>query len=144
MICAGFISRPIGSWSWLAQIAARPWFFTLKPPRFVLEHFLLGEKAPPELIQQFRQTLNAVRPETLSGRVYDVLACDARSDLARMTVPIMYLRASLDRLLSKSCHKEILRIKPDVKLVTIEAPHMLLQREPQKVAELVAAFLANS
>jgi pimeloyl-[acyl-carrier protein] methyl ester esterase len=144
IICAGFARNPIGGWSRLAKAVSKPWFFTLKPPRFVLEYFLVGENAPSALIQRIRETLPLVRPEVLSCRVREVLECDASNDLARIISPIMYLRGLHDRLLSVSCHREILRIRPDVVLATIEAPHMLLQREPQKAANLIVAFLAKS
>src|SRR4029077_4501927 len=121
-----------------------PWFFRLRPPRFFLEYFLTGENAPSALIQRLRETLRLVRPEVLSGRVREVLECDARNDLARTMGPIMYLRALHDRLLSVSCHREILRIRPDVVFATIEAPHMLLQRDPQKAANLILPFMANA
>ena len=116
----------------------------MKPPRFFLEYFLTGENPPSAVIQKIREILRIVRPEVLSGRVREVLECDATNDLARTKVPMMYLRALYDRLLSPSCHQEILRIRPDVVLVTIEAPHMLLEREPQKAANLVLAFMAKS
>jgi pimeloyl-[acyl-carrier protein] methyl ester esterase len=116
----------------------------LEPPRFFLEYFLTGENPPSAVIQKIREILRIVRPEVLSGRVREVLECDATNDLARTNVPMLYLRAFYDRLLSPSCHREILRIRPDVVLVTVEAPHMLLQREPQKAANLVLGFMAKS
>ena len=144
VICAGFTRKPIAGWSALVKAVAKPWFFTLRLPRFVLEYFLIGENAPPTLIQRLRQTLQLVRPEVLSGRMREALECDASDDLARTTVPMMYLRALHDRLLSAACHREILQIRPDIVSATIEAPHMLLQREAQKAANLIVAFIAKS
>jgi pimeloyl-[acyl-carrier protein] methyl ester esterase len=144
VICAGFTRKPIAGWSRLVRAVAKPWLFTLRPPRFALEHFLIGASAPPALIQRLRQTLQLVSPGVLSGRVREVLEVDATNHLARTTVPIMYLRASHDRLLSAACHREILRIRPDIVLATIEAPHMLVQREPQKTASLIVAFMSKS
>jgi pimeloyl-[acyl-carrier protein] methyl ester esterase len=144
VICAGFVRKPIVGWSRLVKAVAKPWFFRLRPPQFILEYFLVGKNAPPALIQMLRHTLQRVRPEVLSGRVREVLDCDARNDLARTTVPVLYLRAFHDRLLSASCQREILQIRPDVEVATIEGPHMLLQREPQKVANLVVPFIAKS
>jgi len=144
VICAGFARNPIGGWSRLVKTVAKPWIFTLKAPRFVLEYFLTGENPPSALIQKIREISRLMRPEVLSGRVREVLECDATNDLARTKVPIMYLRGLHDRLLSPSCHREILRIRPDVVFATIEAPHLVLQREPQKAANLIVAFMAKS
>lgn len=142
VICAGFARNPIGGWSQFVKTVAKPRFFTLRPPRFILEYFLTGENPPLALIQKIREILRLVCPEVLSGRVREALECDATNDLVRMTSPIMYLRGLHDRLLSASCHREILRIRPDVVSATVEAPHMLLQREPQKAADLIVAFMA--
>jgi pimeloyl-[acyl-carrier protein] methyl ester esterase len=143
VICAGFAGNPIGSWSRLVKGFAKPWFFALRPPRFVLEYFLTGENAPSALIERIRETLRLVSPDVLSGRVREVLERDASEHLVRTACPIMYLRASQDRLLSASCHREILRIRPDVVFARIEAPHMLLQREPQKASSLIVPFMAK-
>jgi pimeloyl-[acyl-carrier protein] methyl ester esterase len=144
IICAGFVQKPVGNWSRLVKMIAKPWIFTLRPPRFFLEYFLIGRNAPAALIERFRQTLQLVHPEVLSARVREVLDCDARNDLTRTKVPIMYMRALHDRLLSASCHKQILRIRPDIVFAAVQAPHLLVQREPQKVANLVVAFVAKS
>jgi pimeloyl-[acyl-carrier protein] methyl ester esterase len=141
ILCAGFVLAPIGGWTRLVKMVAKPWIFALRAPRFILEYFFLGENAPPALTRRLRQTLRIVRPSVLCSRVREVLDCDARCDLTRTTVPIMYLLASHDRLLSASCPKEILRIRPDVVFATVDAPHLLLQREPEKAANLVAAFV---
>jgi pimeloyl-ACP methyl ester carboxylesterase len=141
ILCAGFVQTPLGSWSRLARMVAKPWIFALPPPSFILEYFLIGQNAPPALTQTLRKTLQLVQPDVLCGRVREVLNCDARSDLARTAVPILYLRALHDRLLSASCHEEILRIKPDTVFATVKAPHLLLQREPEEGANLVAAFM---
>jgi pimeloyl-[acyl-carrier protein] methyl ester esterase len=140
-ICAGFVFKPIAGWSWIVKSIAKPWFFRMRPPRRILEYFLVGAKAPPTLIQKLRQTLLIVNPEVLSCRVREALDCDARNDLTRTTVPIMYVQATHDRLLAKTCGSEILRIKPDVISEVIHGPHLILQREPQRVANLVAAFV---
>jgi pimeloyl-[acyl-carrier protein] methyl ester esterase len=143
VICAGFARNPLVGWSGFVKAVAQPWFFRLMPPQFVLEYFLVGQNAPPLLIQKLRQTLKLVHPEVLSSRVRDVMDCDARNELARITVPVMALAALHDRLLSPSCRKEILQVRPDIGFVTVEGPHMLLQREPQKVANLVVPFIAT-
>jgi len=122
---------------------AKPWLFSLKPPRTIVEYFLLGENATPGLLQKLRQALHRVSPDVLSGRVREVLDCDARDDLRRITVPLLYLEASNDRLLSSSCREEFSRIRSDILFKSVPAPHLLLQREPQKAASIVTAFVNN-
>ena len=143
VISAGFVGSPIDSWSGTVRALARPWLFRLKPPRTILEYFLLGQNAPSDLLQKLRHALQKVSPDALSGRVQEVLDCDARDDLRRTTVPLLYLEATHDRLLSSSCKKEFSNLKPDTLFRSIPAPHLLLQREPLKAASIVMEFVDN-
>jgi hypothetical protein len=95
----------------------------------------------PELLQRLRHALQRVSPEVLSGRVLEVLNCDARNDLRRTTVPLLYLDAINDKLVSSECKKEFFRLRPDTLLTSIPAPHLLLQREPQKAVAIMMAFI---
>ena len=144
IICAGFVSKPIAVWSQLAKAVARPWFFRLRAPRCILEYFLVGRDAPRSLIQKLRQVLRFVSPAVLSGRLREALNCDARSALARTRVPLMYVQATQDKLLAESCINEMKRIKPDILFVQVDGPHLLLQREPQKVANIVSTFVQET
>ena len=114
VICAGFVGRPVGGWSGVVKALAKPWLFRLKLPRTIVEYFLLGENAAPGLLKKLRQALHGVSPDVLSGRVREVLDCDARDELRRTTVPLLYLEATNDRLLSSSCKEEFSHIRPDV------------------------------
>jgi pimeloyl-[acyl-carrier protein] methyl ester esterase len=141
VICAGFVGSPIYRWSGTVRALAKPWLFRLKPPRTIVEYFLLGQNAPSDLLQKLRRALQRVSPDVLSGRVQEVLDCDARDDLCQTTVPLLYLEATRDRLLSASCKKEFSNLKPDTLFRSVPAPHLLLQREPQKAASIVVAFV---
>ena len=143
VICAGFVGSPARGWSEVVKAIARPWLFRLEPPRLILEHFLLGRNAPLDLLQKLRHALHSVSPQVLSSRVREVLNCDARDELRRTTVPLMYLEAANDRLLSSSCKEEFSRLKADVLFRLAPGPHLLLQREAQKTANIVTDFICS-
>ena len=141
VIVAGFVHAPIGRWSLAAKAIANPWFFRLRAPRWVLEQALIGKDAPPALVHKVRQVLQFVSPAVLSYRVQEALNCDVTHQLARVDVPLMYVRATHDRLLSESCFAEIKLIRPDISLASVDGPHLLLQREPRNSADVVSRFL---
>lgn len=141
IMVAGFVHRPIGGWSLAAKVVANPWFFRLRAPRWVLEQTLVGRDAPDELVQQFRQALRSISPAVLNSRVHEALNCDMTGQLARIKVPMMYVQATHDRLLSESCLAEIKRIRPDISLALVDGPHLLMQRESQNVADVVSTFV---
>jgi pimeloyl-[acyl-carrier protein] methyl ester esterase len=141
IICAGFVYKPLLSWSRVAKAIARPWLFSLRAPDSLLEYFLVGRDAPRALPQGLRQVLRSVSPEVLSARVREALNCDARNALSRITVPLLYIQPTRDKLLAQSCIDEMKRIKPDLLIAHVIGPHLLLQREPEKVANVVSKFL---
>jgi pimeloyl-ACP methyl ester carboxylesterase len=143
VMCAGFITNPVGSWSLLVRVLARPLLFRISPPRLVLEHFLVGANPPNALEAGVRQALRLVNPEVMAGRLRAVLDCDAREDLARTKIPMMYIQADGDRLVRAGYVREIQRLRPDTMLVSIPAPHLVFQREPRKSAEAIMRFIGQ-
>ena len=143
VICAGFARTPIHGRSGTVKALAKPWLFKLKPPRTIVEYFLVGQHAPSELLKRLRHALQRVSPNVLSGRVQEVLDCDARDNLRRTTVPLLYLEATYDRLLSSSCKNEFSQLRPDTVFRSVAAPHLLLQREPQKAATIIMDFIRS-
>jgi pimeloyl-[acyl-carrier protein] methyl ester esterase len=142
ILCAGFASSPMKGWRRFLMSLFAPFGFNLGVPRFGMS-LLIGPHAPPALLAAVRGAISAVSRKVLAARARAVLACDARGELSQIDVPILYLLAKQDRIVPASCLDEILRIRPDVKVVSIDAPHLLLQREPQQAATAVADFIGQ-
>jgi pimeloyl-ACP methyl ester carboxylesterase len=74
------------------------------------------------------------------------LAClattDVRPALARITTPVLYLRASNDRVVSTRLGLEMTSLLPNVKVVEIDGPHLLLQARPRECAAEIMQFVA--
>ena len=141
VLCAGFVTNPIRAWSLPAKVLVRPLSFRLSPPDLILEHFLIGADAPPALKLAVRQAVHCVSPTVLARRVHAVLDCDARRDLTRVDVPMLYIQAANDRLVRAESFAEIQRLHSDTILASISAPHLVLQREPHKAAETIVGFI---
>lgn len=143
IVCAGFIRSPVRGWLRYTKSLVQPPLFRMPPPKFVLEHFLIGADAPHELRDEVRCTLRTVAPEVMAFRVRAVMGCDAAREFSRIRVPTLYLQAEQDRLVSKASFEEIQQLKPDTILAVVGAPHFVLQREPHKAAERIAEFIAD-
>jgi hypothetical protein len=48
-----------------------------------------------------------------------------------------------DRLVSASSLEELRGIKPQIAVIVLEGPHLLIQREPHKAAETVVRFVRS-
>ena len=141
ILCAGFASSPLtGPKRLLASILA-PVLFHLRIPSVVINHFLLGPDAPESLQVAVRAAIDAVEPGVMAGRLRMVLRCDMRQALTKVAVPLLYIQATKDKLVPPSCLAEIRRIRPDIRVVQIDGPHLILQRESKQSAEAIARFI---
>lgn len=141
ILCAGFATSPIRGWrKSLAKLIA-PLAFRLPLPKIALSHFLVGPDAPESLLSSVRAAIRSVKPAVLSARLRQVLAVDARLALSKISVPIFFIQAQQDRLVDRSCLEAIQRIKPQIEVAQIPGPHLILQREPEQSAQIVAKFI---
>jgi pimeloyl-ACP methyl ester carboxylesterase len=141
VICAGFVTSPARGLKQFIISLMAPVLFRLPLPNSGIRFFLAGPDAPTPLIAAVRGAISCVRPRVLSGRLRDVLACDARAELGQVSVPILYLQAKCDRLVPASCCKEFQRIEPRIEVVEVAGPHLILQREPERTAKEIARFI---
>jgi pimeloyl-[acyl-carrier protein] methyl ester esterase len=142
VMCAGFVTNPARHWTLLARVLARSAVLHIPPPRWFLQHFVMGKNPPAALEANFRGALRTVDAEVLAARLREILKCDAREELGRTKIPFLYIQAQCDRLVPPESFAEIQRVRPDAELVSIPgAPHLVLQREPQKCADVIVRFV---
>ena len=80
VICGAFIKNPVTDWLLRMKAFERPTVFRVPPPRFALEHFLIGAHAPRELRDAVCHALLSVPPDVVALRVRAVRPCDATED----------------------------------------------------------------
>ena len=73
-----------------------------------------------------------------------MLMCDETARLFGVKVPLLYIQVRQDRLVGNSSYEAILRVKSGVSLATIEGPHLIVQCEPEAVADALSTFLKGS
>jgi pimeloyl-ACP methyl ester carboxylesterase len=139
ILSASFVSSPRQLFKLL-----RP-FVRLLPihgaPRWATSFFQLGPFATPTLLEQVAQTNARVPPAVLHARLAEIALVDVTRELASVDVPMLYMRATRDRLVPASCAEHIKRLSAAVRIVDIDAPHMLLQAAPRECADVIAGFV---
>ena len=141
VLCAGFATSPLRGWRkscawWIATIA-----FRLPLPEIAISHFLIGPDASESLYTGVKTAIRSVKPKVLTARLRQVLAVDVRTELKKISVPVLFIQAQQDRLAGPSCLEEIARISPQIEIARIDGPHLILQREPKQSADVVAQFM---
>lgn len=140
VLCAGFATSPVRGWrsSLCAQLSRI--LFNLPLPKSVVRFFLVGWDAQPSLVFAVLKSIASVRRNVLMARLHLVLHCDVQEELSKITVPILYVRAKQDRLVPAFCLDEIRHVNPRTTALEIPGPHLLIQREPLRTAEIVSMF----
>ena len=106
----------------------------------MLSWFLLGRWATPQLKTALRAALYSVSPKVLRTRAAEPLRVDVTGCLKQISVPVLYLRATQDRLIFPGSGNKILSAIPHSKHINIAGPHLLLQAAPVACAQAVADF----
>lgn len=140
ILCCSFVRSPLPKIGALRQLVHI--FPVTSLPATLLSFFLLGRFSTDRLRSALADTLAAVSPSVLRGRALAALSVDASRELARVAVPILYLRASEDRVIPKRASELIRTLAPSTRIVDFVAPHFLLQVLPDAAASAVKEFLS--
>jgi pimeloyl-ACP methyl ester carboxylesterase len=142
ILCAAFARSPFPtSLRWLRGLV-HPWWFRAMPFALI-RRVLLGRFDTVALGQLLRTAIATAHPAVLAARVRAVLAVDVSAALRVCSVPILYLAAREDRLVSLRSLAHIRRLKPQVDVRTLTGPHLLLQVSPAAAARAVLRFAAS-
>lgn len=143
VLCAGFATSPVKGWRRFLGSLLAPLMFHIPLTNLAAKLWLVGPDAPTSLLMTVRDAISSVQPRVLAARLRAVLASDVRGSVAQIGVPILYIRAEQDRLVSAFCVEELCQLKPEMTVAALEGPHLLLQRQPQKAAEAVVGFISS-
>jgi len=142
VLAASFHRRPAPPW--LAALRPLgPVFFGAPLPAHAVRLLLAGGDGPAELVREVQAAVAAVRARVLLRRAHDALDVDATEALRDCPVPLLVLAGREDRLLRPRIPGEIRAIRPDAEVVELDAPHLLLQRQPEVAMSHLESFVAR-
>ena len=139
ILCASFLSSPNA-----LLVAFQPLlrFIPLQQiPTPLAAPLLFGARSTPALRRAFGAALAKVSRRTLVARLNAVRSIDVTLLAKRINVPVLYLRATRDRLVSARAAKHLVDTIPGAQTHDVDGPHFLLQSVPKECAHFIAAFL---
>ncbi len=110
-------------------------------PLGALDYFLLGSHSNAGLRAILAEIRDSVQPAVFEARIRAVLSADMTGELPGLRLPILYLRASEDRLIPRAAGDRVAALAPDVRTVDLPGPHMLLQTAPEAAARVIRGFI---
>ena len=91
--------------------------------------------------KQLVRTILKVSPKIIRARLDEVIGVNYLAELAKINVPILYLKGKKDHLVPASASKIIVKFAKNVTLVELEAPHLLLEIAAKKAAKVIGSFI---
>jgi pimeloyl-ACP methyl ester carboxylesterase len=141
ILSASFATNPIPWFPRFARPLVQPVFFRAMP-RFTQVKAILGRYATPELRTILLKANSAVHPAVMAARARAILAVDVMAQFKACPYPILYLRGERDRVVRKQILNGLVLARPSLQVVTLPAPHLVLQVAPEKSAKAILEFVA--
>jgi pimeloyl-ACP methyl ester carboxylesterase len=139
ILCCTFAINPrplLSKWSFLV-----PAISITDKLLSVTSKLLMSSFNNDKVYEQLKAVLPKVSPETMRARLDAVIGVNYLAELAKINVPILYLKGKQDHLVPSSASKTIVKFAKNVSLVELDAPHLLLQIAAKKAASAISGFL---
>lgn len=101
----------------------------------------LSRPSNDRLRQDKTETWKRVQSRMVAARIRALLATDAQDLLRECRQPVLCLAGSDDGVVPRHNVDEIVRLKPSIRVTTIEGQHFALYTNPDEAAEAISAFL---
>lgn len=142
VIAASFLRQPVTQASALARLLE--WIPpALRPPQVVLEAVLMGGWQDPRVSKLLASSLSRATPAVLKSRLVAAMRVDVRKEFDRIAVPVLYLRATRDRLLRKAVCRDFSRAARPPLQIDLVAPHFVYQAIAPQAARQIRGFVAG-
>jgi pimeloyl-ACP methyl ester carboxylesterase len=138
VLCCSFARNPHPILRSLSFLEALP---VHRIPLSISSAMLMGSKGDAMLRAAFAHAMSTVSSAAMRARLKAAASVDVTEKLRDLRVPVLYLRATNDRLVPQSAIKTILRFAPQVKVVEMPSPHFLLQVASDEAAAKVHCFI---
>ncbi len=80
----------------------------------------------------------------MTKRLAEIARVDVRDSLALLRCPTLYLAGKRDRLVSRGALDVIRSAMPSIAVETVDAPHLVVQRNPVDSALLIGNFIRST
>lgn len=108
-----------------------------KLPLWPVMSMLMGRWSSPEWRARVRDAVRSVDADVMRARLQAAASTDVTAKIAAIDCPLMYLKASEDRLVKADSWRAIRDLSGNAVCIEIEGPHFLLQAKPQECAAAI-------
>lgn len=137
ILVATFVSAPYFT---LAKYL--PWHLIFKLARCVYWLSIkLSDTKKTSILKAASIELQKVIPVVLAARTRAALTIDVSRELQKSRVPVVYFAAKYDVVVPKWNLNKILQVKSNIKVITFNTQHFILQSAPREALEAINKFI---
>jgi len=122
-----------------------PWsyVFAFPPPRLVVRALLAGKNAPDQFVSEVCSAIAQTDARTMHARLRSILTVNEVENLERLPCPVLLLRGTRDRLVTRRSAEVIVRHARHSSTQALIAPHLLLQTQPDEAWRAIDCFIRD-
>lgn len=142
ILCATFIRSPMPAPLSRLSFLVTPATVNLIPWS-IRRRMLLGQDgsdAGRELLDSIHGTVSR---RVMATRARSILELDCSDALRGCPVPLLYIAASRDRIVTRRSLDRIRQVRPDIVVAEMEGPHLVLQESPVIAARIIGEFMKS-
>jgi pimeloyl-[acyl-carrier protein] methyl ester esterase len=144
VLVASFVRAPIAGWLSPLRCLVGSWCFRFPISAWGIRRYLAGADTSDDLVASIQSAIATVAPRVLAKRLREVLQFDDRRELHLIRIPVLSISGGGDRLVSRRCAADIAALGDLVEAVVLDAPHLVLQRQPVATARVIDEFLRRT
>jgi len=133
---ATFLENPRPFLSKFIPIMPVKFMLSLPLPSFVAKHFLLGDEA---LVERLQQTLKEVPSKILYARLLEISKLSTA--IQKVETKALYIQATNDLLVPQKSYKVFERLFSNIERIEVKGSHLILQGKPKETARVVERFM---
>ena len=139
ILSASFVTCPHGYVpKWTSHLVVPAMFYPA--PLLAKLKAVVGRYSTPEIQALISRGLATVSPAVIAARIREVITTDVTKELVACHVPILYIQATHDYVVPASNLEKIQALRPNVEVARVEAPHMILQTQAARSAQIIEEF----
>jgi pimeloyl-ACP methyl ester carboxylesterase len=140
VLCATFAVSPFRTLLRAARLVPARAFTANPLTPTILRHFCVNGTAA-SIRPSPVAVVSSVPPAIMRARLACLATTDVRPLVRQIAVPVLYLRASNDRIVGERLSRELTSQLTNVSVVEIGGPHLLLQTRPHECAAAIRNFI---
>lgn len=138
VLAATFLHQPLGLvGNILKPLLTNRWLYRWQFAPALTWCLCNSANCHPEVAATLSATLRDLPPTLIAHRVQSVLNVDCREHFCTCPQPVLILDAAKDHLLANRQIWQMQSLRPDAAVVTIDAPHLILQCAPAAAAQAI-------